>query len=123
MSRQAELDAMLAEAWAETAGQPPLAMADAAGEDRPVTVHSLGEMQSSIGQATGLDAEQLKAAVGLGSDGTAAASHSPCGGSRDLADSPEVRLWAVADGWEVPQLGRLPGAIVLAYQAAKRGVS
>lgn len=32
-----------------------------------------------------------------------------------LADSPEVRDWAIAEGWHVPAVGRLPGGIVAAY--------
>jgi hypothetical protein len=37
----------------------------------------------------------------------------------ELATSPAVRRWAVADGWQVPGRGQpMPGAIVLAYRAA-----
>lgn len=37
----------------------------------------------------------------------------------ELATSPDVRKWAVADGWQVPGRGQpLPGAIVLAYHKA-----
>lgn len=37
----------------------------------------------------------------------------------ELATSPAVRRWAVADGWQVPGRGQpLPGAIVLAYYKA-----
>ena len=39
----------------------------------------------------------------------------------ELAESPALRAWAVADGWHVPAAGRLPGAIILAYNAAHGG--
>lgn len=38
----------------------------------------------------------------------------------DLTRSSKVRAWALTEGWTVPP-GRLPGAIVLAYQSAHRG--
>lgn len=42
----------------------------------------------------------------------------------DLAESDEVRNWAIAEGWHVPDDGsRLPGGIVAAYNAAHGGAS
>lgn len=39
----------------------------------------------------------------------------------NLAESDEVRAWAVAEGWHVPVEGRLPGGIVAAFLAARGG--
>lgn len=39
----------------------------------------------------------------------------------DLAESPEVREWAIAEGWRVPAEGRLPGGIVAAFLRTRGG--
>lgn len=41
--------------------------------------------------------------------------------SPDLAESREVREWAIAEGWTVPADSRLPGGIVAAFLRARGG--
>lgn len=40
-----------------------------------------------------------------------------------LAYSTTVRQWAAANGWDVKPFGRMPGAVVTAYEAAMKGTS